>query len=89
MIEVQKGAWYNWDRKNSERLRVYIMIKLYDWDRIATSKNEALVKASDYTGFSKEDFKCEVIKEPKKVGLFKRKMVFIIVGMNIMVWMQI
>ncbi|MCI8315970.1 MAG: hypothetical protein HFH74_13255 [Lachnospiraceae bacterium] len=73
MIEVQKGAWYNWDRKNSERLRVYIMIKLYDWDRIATSKNEALVKASDYTGFSKEDFKCEVIKEPKKVGLFKKE----------------
>jgi hypothetical protein len=49
------------------------MIRLYEWNRAATSKNEALIKASNYTGFSKEDFKCEVIKEPKRVGLFKKE----------------
>ncbi len=49
------------------------MIKLYEFERHATSKNEALIRASDYTGFNKEDFKCEVIKEPKRVGLFKKE----------------
>lgn len=49
------------------------MIRLYDWNRTATNENEALIKASNYTGFSKEDFKCEVIKEPKRVGLFKKE----------------
>ena len=49
------------------------MIRLYDWNRTATSKSEALIKASDYTGFNKDDFKCEVIKEPKRVGLFKKE----------------
>lgn len=50
------------------------MIKLHECDRIpASSKNDALTFASNYTGFSKEDFKCEVIKEPKRVGLFKKE----------------
>ncbi len=49
------------------------MIKLYEFERHATSKNEALIRASDYTGFNKEDFKCEVVKEPKRVGLFKKE----------------
>lgn len=49
------------------------MIRLYDWNRTATNENEALIKASNYTGFNKEDFKCEVIKEPKRVGLFKKE----------------
>lgn len=49
------------------------MIRLYEFERHATSKNEALIRASDYTGFSKEDFKCEVIKEPKRIGLFKKE----------------
>lgn len=50
------------------------MIKLHECDRIpASSKNDALIFASNYTGFSKEDFKCEVIKEPKRVGLFKKE----------------
>lgn len=49
------------------------MIRLYDWNRTAVSKNEALIRASDYTGFNKEDFKIEVIKEPKRVGLFKKE----------------
>lgn len=49
------------------------MIRLYDWDRTATSQNEALIKASNYTGFNKSDFKCEVIREPKRVGLFKKE----------------
>lgn len=49
------------------------MIRLYEFERHATSKNEALIRASDYTGFKKEDFKCEVVKEPKRVGLFKKE----------------
>lgn len=50
------------------------MIRLYEikeWP--AKSENEALVFASNYTGFNKEDFKCEVIKEPKRIGLFKKE----------------
>lgn len=49
------------------------MIRLYEFERHATSKNEALIRASDYTGFNKEDFKCEVVKEPKRIGLFKKE----------------
>ena len=49
------------------------MIRLYERERYATSKNEALICASDYTGFKKEDFKYEVLKEPKRVGLFKKE----------------
>lgn len=49
------------------------MIRLYELERHATSKNEALIRASDYTGFNKEDFKCEVVKEPKRIGLFKKE----------------
>lgn len=49
------------------------MIKLYEGERYATSQNEALICASDYTGFNKEDFKCEVVKEPKRIGLFKKE----------------
>ena len=49
------------------------MIKLYDYNRHAKSKDEALIDASNYTGFNKEDFKCEVIQEPKRVGLFKKE----------------
>ena len=49
------------------------MIKLYEGERHATSKNEALIRASDYTGFNKDDFKCEVLLEPKRVGLFKKE----------------
>lgn len=50
------------------------MIRLHECERIpASSKNDALFFASNYTGFNKEDFKCEVIKEPKRVGLFKKE----------------
>lgn len=49
------------------------MIKLFDYNRHAKSKNEALIDASNYTGFNKEDFKCDVIQEPKKIGLFKKE----------------
>ncbi len=50
------------------------MIRLHECDRIpASSRNDALIFASNYTGFNKEDFKCEVIKEPKRVGLFKKE----------------
>ena len=50
------------------------MIRLHEINEWrASSKNEALIAASDYTGFSKEDFKCEVVKEPKRVGLFKKE----------------
>lgn len=50
------------------------MIRLHECDRIpASSRNDALLFASNYTGFNKEDFKCEVIKEPKRVGLFKKE----------------
>ncbi|MEH2956912.1 hypothetical protein [Candidatus Merdisoma sp. JLR.KK006] len=50
------------------------MIKLYEINQwTASSKNEALIAASDYTGFNKDDFKCEVIREPKRVGLFKKE----------------
>ena len=47
------------------------MIRLYEGDWHVKSKDEALIHTSNYTGFNKNDFKCEVIKEPKKVGLFK------------------
>lgn len=50
------------------------MIKLHEvneWP--AKSKEEALIFASNYTGFNKEDFECEVVKEPKKVGLLKKE----------------
>ena len=50
------------------------MIKLHEineWP--AKSKKEALIFASNYTGFFASDFKCEVIKEPKKIGLFKKE----------------
>lgn len=50
------------------------MIRLYEineWS--ASSKDMALTCASNYTGFNKEDFKCEVVKEPKRVGLFKKE----------------
>ena len=50
------------------------MIRLYEINEWrASSKNEALIAASDYTGFNKDDFKCEVIQEPKRVGLFKKE----------------
>lgn len=49
------------------------MIKLYEEDWSAKSKDEALIHASNYTGFNKDDFKCEVIQEPKRVGLFKKE----------------
>ena len=50
------------------------MIRLYEINEWrASSKNEALIAASDYTGFSKDDFKCEVIKEPRRIGLFKKE----------------
>lgn len=49
------------------------MIKLYDWNRVAKSKSEALKKACLYTGFSACDFKCEVIEEPKRIGIFKKE----------------
>ncbi len=50
------------------------MIRLHECDRIpASSKNDALIFASNYTGFDKNDFKCEVIQEPKRVGLFKKE----------------
>lgn len=50
------------------------MIRLYEINEWrASSKNEALIAASDYTGFNKEDFKCEVVKEPKRLGLFKKE----------------
>lgn len=50
------------------------MIRLYeveDWP--AKSKDEALTIASNLSGLSKNDFKCEVVKEPKRVGLFKKE----------------
>lgn len=50
------------------------MIRLHEYDKIpASSRNDALIFASNYTGFNKDDFKCEVIKEPKRVGLFKKE----------------
>lgn len=50
------------------------MIRLHEINEWrARSKNEALIQASDYTGFNKEDFKCEVVKEPKRTGLFKKE----------------
>ena len=36
------------------------MIRLYEGDWHIKSRNEALIHASNYTGFNKEDFKCEV-----------------------------
>lgn len=49
------------------------MIRLYEGDWHRKSKDEALIHASNYTGFNKEDFKCEIIKEPKRIGLFKKE----------------
>lgn len=49
------------------------MIRLYEEDWYVKSKDEALIHASNYTGFNKEDFKCEIIKEPKRTGLFKKE----------------
>lgn len=48
------------------------MIRLYEITNYpAKSKDEARGVASDYTEFNKDDFVCEVVKEPKRVGLFK------------------
>lgn len=48
------------------------MIRLYEITNYsAKSKDEALSYASKYARFKKEDFRCEVVKEPKRVGLFK------------------
>lgn len=50
------------------------MIRLYeveDWP--AKSKDEALNVASFLSGLDKEDFCCEVVREPKRVGLFKKE----------------
>ena len=50
------------------------MIKLHELNEWrAKSEDEALTQASDYTGFNKEDFKCEVIQEPRRAGLFKKE----------------
>lgn len=50
------------------------MIRLYEFDDWPVrSKEEALTRASNLSGINKEDFKCEVIKEPKRVGLFKKE----------------
>ncbi|MBD5546971.1 MAG: hypothetical protein HDQ97_06180 [Lachnospiraceae bacterium] len=50
------------------------MIKLYEFeDWPVRSKDEALIRASNLSGINKEDFKCEVIKEPKRIGLFKKE----------------
>lgn len=50
------------------------MIRLYELNEWpAKSEDEALFHASNYTGFNMEDFKCEVIKEPRKIGLFKKE----------------
>ena len=50
------------------------MIRLHEINEWrASSKNEALIAASNYTGFNKEDFKCEVVKEPKRISLFKKE----------------
>mgnify|MGYP002511267218 CR=1 FL=1 len=52
----------------------YGMIRLYEITNYpAKSKDEALTFASDYTEFDKYAFKYEVIKEPKKTGLFKKE----------------
>ena len=50
------------------------MIKLYEVTYSSlNSKSEALTMASNNTGFPKDDFQCEVIKEPVKKGLFKKE----------------
>lgn len=50
------------------------MIKLHEVEySTRTSKKEAIEAASFNTGFSKEDFKCETLKEPIKIGLFKKE----------------
>ena len=49
------------------------MIRLFDWNRTANNINEALTDASKNTGFDKADFKCEIVKEPQKIGLFKKE----------------
>ncbi|WP_312045137.1 hypothetical protein [Anaerotignum sp.] len=50
------------------------MLKLYDAIYNAISLDEAITRASKYTEFSKDQFKCEVIKEPIKKGLFKKEL---------------
>lgn len=48
------------------------MIRLYEITNYpAKSKDEALNYVSKNARFRKEDFKCEVVKEPKRIGLFK------------------
>ena len=48
------------------------MIRLYEITNYpAKSKDEALNYVSKNARFKKEDFKCEVVKEPRRVGLFK------------------
>lgn len=49
------------------------MIRLYEGDWHRKSKEEALIHASNYTGFNKDDFKCEVVKAPKRESLFKKE----------------
>lgn len=50
------------------------MIKLHEVTYTTiNSKSEALEMASNFTGFSKDDFKCEVLKESIKKSLFKRE----------------
>ena len=50
------------------------MIKLYEFeDWPVRSKDEALIRASNLSGINKEEFKCEIIQEPKRVGLFKKE----------------
>lgn len=49
------------------------MIKLYECTYTTSSKSNALTMASDYTGFSATDFKCKILKQPQRVGLFKKE----------------
>ncbi len=49
------------------------MIKLYECEWQAPNKSEALYMAAYCTGFDKNFFECEVIKEPKRLGLFKKE----------------
>ena len=52
----------------------YGMIRLYEFeDWPVRSKDEALIRASNLSGINKEKFKCEIIQEPKRVGLFKKE----------------
>lgn len=50
------------------------MIRLYEaYDYPAKSIEDLLTMRSCGTGLNKEDFKYEVIKEPERVGLFKKE----------------